>query len=342
MRKPPNRFPHPRSHSFLCLPVLVTPVRVSLRQAHARLIQQEVDFWVWGAKRTKGQRGHVEARALLLRGGGASPAAVERGTCQRESSSSSTAAACSQSGQDASSNQTAPDTSVPGSWFTPASTPGTAGPARSGCGGGGSGTGEAPPRAAESSTNSAAGNNPIRARTSSGSRGEAHGTCHRKTSTDPVPENRAFLRFDAPSGAQEAEEGSCRTKRGATTATAGDRSHFFPVGFRGNPTPPTGLGGATPRGDARDPSRAPSDWKLPEMGARGPPANTHLADREDCRRSPPDTTESLRVGDRLAGEPEAIKGAGNPFAVDETLWEEGRRSLQSLGAGQGWFWGGAS
>lgn len=264
-----------------------------------------------------------------------SPAAVERGACRRENSSSSTAVACSQPGQGASRSQSAPDTSVPARRFTPASILGTAGPARSGCARGGGVTSEAPLSTAGSSMNSTAGNNPI----SSGSRGEAHVACHRRDTTGPVPENRALLRFDAPCGAQEAEKGSCRTKREVTTGSSGDRSHFLPAELRGDPTPPTGLGNETQHGDARAPSRAPSLWELPKMGARAPPENTRLADRGDYRRSPPDTAEWLRVGDRLAGKPEAIEVAGNPFAAVEELWEEGRTSVQSLGAGQGWFWG---
>lgn len=300
-----------------------------------------------GAKSTKGQRGSVAARALLpQRGGGTSPAADERGTCRRQSSLSSAAAAGSQSGQDASRSQSAQcASSAPGRRFTAAPMLGTAGPARSGCSRGRGGHSEAPSSTARSAMgNSAADNSSLQAPTYSDSLSEAHGACRRRATTaDPAPENHAPFPFlDAPCGAQNAKEGSNIKKREvSTTATTnnGDRSSIFSAGFRGDLTPRTTLGAASPRPDARPPWCTPSDWVMPEMGAMEPPENTCFADRADCQRPPQDADEWRAVGDRLTGGLEAVGVAGHPLAADEESREEGRRSVRRVGAGQGWFWG---
>lgn len=295
---------------------------------------------MWGAKSTKGQRGSVAARALLQRGGGgASPATDERGTCRRQSSSSSTAAAGSQSGQGASRSQSAQcASSAPGRRFTAAPALGTAGSARSGCSRGRGGPSEAPSPAVHSDTD----NSSIQETTYSNSLSEAHGACRRRATADPALENHSPFKFlDAPCGAQNAEEGSSIKKHevSTTATTNGGRSPTFSADFRGDLTPRTTLGAASPRGDARPPWCTPSDWAVPEIEVMEPPENTCVVGREDCQKPSQDTAECRVVGDRLTGGLEAVEVAGHPLTADEESREEGRRSVRRVGAGQGWFWG---
>ena len=289
---------------------------------------------MWGAKNTKGQRGDVAVRALLL-GDDASLAAVERRTCRRESSSSSaTAAAGSQLGQDPSS-QSDQDASVPGRRLTTASTLGTVGYARSGCVRGGGGVSEAP-LPARSSTNNAVGKDSLQP-PCGGRRSAPRCSCRRRAAADPVPENGApVCFFNAPCRAQDAAEGSCGTKGEVTTA--GDRFPTFPTEFRGDPAT-TGLGGANPRWDARPPWWVSSEKEMPETDATAPPENTFSADGGGGRRSPLDTSQHRIVGDRFVGKSEVVEVAGKSLAGSEESWEEGRRSVRRVGTGKGWFWG---
>lgn len=284
-----------------------------------------------GAQETSGQRSDAAAARALLRGGVS--LGVAHGTCRRDSSSSKSEADGSQPVEDI--------TSVPGKRLTTALTLGTVEERyRSGYGRGGSSKAQTPTRNYGSSMNSS----PL---APSESQSATQGVCRRRARTadpsaDHFAEDSTPLRFDASCGVQDEEEsnsGDADRGRGVSD----DRPQPFRTDDRGSYTD---LGSASPRWDARPPSwgRAIERKMQRKTGFTDFPENLGLGlglDCGDCRPLPPDTAGRRIFGDRLAGEPTAVKEAAvNPLPESGGSWEEvATRPDWRGGEGQGWFWG---